>query len=311
MSTLLRRPAGAVRAGKASEGKLELAARLPRPVPRAGIAWTLMALLVAAGFALAPRLGPLERMGYMMAAHLVAFKLMTMPSRRRLLYLAWPGMDPRPFDGPRAPDLGGCMLVARGSAVMAVGVALWAVPCGDPVARAWLVMAGAIAFVHLGLFDVMAGLFRWNGLPVERICPEPWLSRSLAEFWGARWNRAFHAVARDHVYKPALRSLSKLLGASLDGEGGPLARRWGRTAALAAVFLFSGLVHELVISFPAGGGWGLPTLYFALHGAAVELEKRGLIRRRRITTIALVLLPLPVLFHPAFVGNCIVAAISR
>jgi alginate O-acetyltransferase complex protein AlgI len=92
---------------------------------------------------------------------------------------------------------------------------------------------------------------------------------------------AFHVLVRDHVYRP-------------------LVRRWGRPAAAAAVFLLSGLFHELVISFPAGGGWGLPTLYFALHGGIVELEKRGILRGRRWTTAAFVVLPLPLLFHMPF-----------
>jgi len=269
----------------------ELAARATTPRHPPALAWGLMLALIAGVIAIAPRCSPLERMALAMAAHLVGFKLLTLPRRRVALYLAWPGMDARAFVGPLRPDVGACHLVARGCVVAAAGLALLAVPL-DGLPRAWLGVAALLMIVHLGAFDALAGLFRWNGLPVERICPDPWLSRSLAEFWGRRWNRAFHAVALDHVYRP-------------------LARRWGPTAAVAAVFLFSGLVHELVVSFPAGGGWGRPTLYFALHGALVVLEKRGLLRPSRGLTLAAVLLPLPLLFHPPFLLGCVLPLVTR
>jgi alginate O-acetyltransferase complex protein AlgI len=269
----------------------ELAARAPTARPHPALAWGLMLALIAGVIAIGPRCSPLERMTLAMAAHLVGFKLLTIPRRRVALYFAWPGMDARAFDGPLRPDVGACQLVARGCVFAAAGLALLAVPL-DGIARAWLGVVALLMIVHLGSFDALAGLFRWNGLPVERICPDPWLSRSLTEFWGRRWNRAFHAVALDHVYRP-------------------LARRCGPTAAVAVVFLFSGLVHELVVSFPAGGGWGLPTLYFALHGALVALEKRGLLRPSRALTLAAVLVPLPLLFHPPFLLNCVLPLVSR
>ena len=218
-----------------------------------------------------------------LAAQGLAFKLVSLPRRRVFPFLfLWPGMSPGPWEGTRRPDATGLRLIGRGVAAMAVGACFASLIPPSPVwLKPWLSIFAFLATIHLGLFDVMAGAWRRAGLPVERICPDPWLSGSLTEFWGARWNRAFHAVASDRVFRPA-------------------ARRWGIAAGVAAAFLFSGLMHELCISLPAGGGWGGPTLYFALHGVLVLLEKRRLIRSNRLTTAAWVLLPLPLLFHAPF-----------
>jgi alginate O-acetyltransferase complex protein AlgI len=85
----------------------------------------------------------------------------------------------------------------------------------------------------------------------------------------------------------------------------PVARRFGRPWAVTAVFLFSGLVHEFVISFPAGGGWGLPTLYFFFQGLWVFLEKSDLIRTPRWVTVLVVVVPLPLLFHEPWMERVI------
>lgn len=188
--------------------------------------------------------------------------------------LLWPGMDPAPFD-LRRPGRG-WGLAGWGAAKMAVGVGLLSLRVGVEAFDVLRVLAGIGLLVHFGLCDVLCGLWRQAGVPVDRLFVNPAASRTLAEFWGRRWNLAFHAVVKVRIFRPA-------------------ARRWGAGAGIAASFLFSGLLHDLLLSVPAGGGWGLPTLYFALQGAGVLARVEG-----RVLTLAWVLLPAPLLFHPWF-----------
>lgn len=253
---------------------------------------------VAAGDAIGGASAGWRCMALAVAALFLGFKLATLPRAgigRTLAYVVlWPGMDPRPFEGPRRPDSAVGFLIVGGALRALSGMALVATAVGSdlpPAARAGLAAAGALLAIHMGLFDMLAAAWHRAGFAVERLCPEPWRARTLSEFWGRRWNRAFSDFARDRIHRP-------------------LTRRWGRAAATAAVFAFSGIAHELVISLPAGGGWGLPTLYFALHGALVVLEKRGALPGGRVLTAAAVVLPLPILFHAPFLENVLIPMVG-
>src|SRR5439155_1724679 len=83
--------------------------------------------------------------------------------------------------------------------------------------------------------------------------------KSLADFWGRRWNRSFTTLANDLIFAP-------------------LAHRIRPIGATAAVFLISGLVHDLVISIPARGGYGRATIYFLIQLAALLLERSRFLR---------------------------------
>lgn len=80
-----------------------------------------------------------------------------------------------------------------------------------------------------------------------------------------------------------------------------------------AAFFFSGVVHDAVISLPAAGGYGLPTIYFLLQGAGLLAERSrlgerfGLRRgfRGRLFCAAATIAPLGLLFHPPFVREII------
>jgi alginate O-acetyltransferase complex protein AlgI len=212
-----------------------------------------------------------------------AFKAMT--TRRLALgralgyWTLWPGMDARPFAETRPPE--GPGLMAWGAVKMALGAACLLLRTGRPEIDVILIFLGIGLLVHFGICDVLAGFWRARGVAVERLFVNPVASRSLGEFWGRRWNLAFHAVARDFVFRP-------------------VARRRGAAAGILATFLFSGLLHEVLLSVPAGGGYGLPTGYFLLHGLLVLAERRWNLKGR-VWTLFWVLAPAPLLFHPWFV----------
>ena len=80
------------------------------------------------------------------------------------------------------------------------------------------------------------------------------------------------------------------------------------------MFLVSGVVHDVVISVPAGAGFGLPTLYFLIQGLGVLVERSQLGRRigtrkgltGRLFCIIVVLGPVFLLFHQPFVERVMV-----
>ena len=74
-------------------------------------------------------------------------------------------------------------------------------------------------------------------------------------------------------------------------------------------FVASGLIHEAVISLPAGAGYGWPTAYFTLQGLGMSLERsrmgQRLGLRRGLPGWCFMLVcaagPAFCLFHPPFV----------
>jgi alginate O-acetyltransferase complex protein AlgI len=182
----------------------------------------------------------------------------------------------------------------------------------SPLLAGWLGMVGLILAIHFGMFQVMAGLWHRAGVKVTPLMNAPLTAVSLGEFWGRRWNTGFSLPARRYLLQP-------------------LARRIGVARATLVVFLVSGLVHELVISVPAGRGYGLPTAYFLLQGFGALFERSTVGRRsglgknkvgrvcpqtdtpylprpwrRRVFTFVWVAGPAFWLFHPAFVERVMI-----
>ncbi len=228
---------------------------------------------------------PLQRLFYSAGWLLYALKgtiLLSRPAPRMdplglLLYLSlWPGMDPKPLER-RDPEvsLQGRWFVQGWATMVAGSVLLLALPLLK-VQSTWSVLFCVLTIVHLGYSDVLSSLMRWAGFPVGRLFTDPMASRSLRDFWSLRWNRPFV-------------EMNQLLFV-------PLLSRWlNKGNAVGGAFLISGVLHELAISLPAGGGWGGPLAYFVVQ----SLGMRYLPKRRLLTWLWL-LLPLPLLFHAPF-----------
>jgi Membrane bound O-acyl transferase family len=216
---------------------------------------------------------------------------------RSFAYLvAWPGMDAETFlDADKRPVRLSVQEWLWAGVKTALGAALlWTVARGvpeqDQLLRGWIGLFGLIFLLHFGSFHLIALFWQSVGIDAEPIMSKPILSKTLSEFWGKRWNLGFRQLAHDLIFRP-------------------LHKHTGVAAAGLVVFIASGLIHDLVISLPARGGYGLPTGYFVLQGLGVTLERSTLGRRLGlqkgpIAWIFLVIVtaaPAFWLFHPPFV----------
>ena len=226
------------------------------------------------------------------------------PLARHLGYLfAWPGLDadaflnPSPTHPPRKPPAWEWALAATQLALgvgLLFGVARW-VPAEHPYVVGWVGMIGLALALHFGLLQLFSCAWRRAGVAACPLMDWPFASVSLGEFWGRRWNTAF----RDFTHRFFFR---------------PLTPRLGARGALAVGFVFSGLVHELAISVPAGGGYGGPCLFFLLQGSALLAERSPVGRqlglgagwRGWLFTLVVLIVPAAALFHPPFVTAVIV-----
>lgn len=166
------------------------------------------------------------------------------------------------------------------------------VPPGYGLMRAWMGLAGLILLLHFGLFHLVALGWQTRGVSAEPIMRSPLRSTSPSEFWGRRWNLGFRYLSHTYVFQP----LRPLIGSA---------------GATVAAFLASGVIHDLVISLPAQGGYLLPTAYFAIQAAGVLIERSAPGKRLRLDagwsgrafTLAVTAGPVMLLFHEPFISN--------
>jgi alginate O-acetyltransferase complex protein AlgI len=221
----------------------------------------------------------------------------------------WFGMRAAPFarlGSPALPGAGrliwfGAKRILAGSAFLLLAFLVWSDTgpwLSADGARLLATVPGLVGLsliLHFGIFNILAGLWRLAGVDCRQLFRAPLLSTSLGDFWGRRWNLAFSEMTAVGIYRP-------------------LAAVTGRRAATAAAFVCSGLLHELAISLPVQAGFGLPSLYFILHGTLVLVERR--LERAGwpinsvpwvgwVWALAWLALPLPILFHPPFLRGVV------
>lgn len=225
--------------------------------------------------------------------------------RRTLGYLlAWPGMDTDFLDAKKVPAKPQIMEWAWAIAKMCFGVVMvWGVTRtllpAYPILAGWTGMFGVVFILHFGLFHLLSLAWRRAGICATPVMQNPIAATSLAEFWGKRWNTAFSELAFGFTFRP-LRRLT--------------------TPAMATLLVFgvSGLIHDLLISLPAGGDYGLPTLYFLLQGLGVIAERSHFARHMRLGhgmggwlfTLLVTVGPLYWLFHPPFIKHVILPMLT-
>lgn len=234
-----------------------------------------------------------------------AFDAAATSTGRSICYLLlWSGMDARSFladsqlvELPRwSEGLPAVAKVIFGTLLVAL-----AVRTVDQLGMiaGWIGMVGIVFTLHFGLFHLLSVAWRRVGVDAVPIMDAPIRSSSLSEFWGKRWNLAFRDLAHTYVFRP-------------------FAGRLGIAGATMAVFVVSGLVHDAVISISAGGGYGLPTLYFVIQGLGVLFERSRLGMRfgtrkgmtGRLFCAAVTLGPVVLLFHRPFVEEIVIPMLA-
>lgn len=218
--------------------------------------------------------------------------------------LAWFGMRPNLFEVFPAKPLSGVLpFVVKGVSRIIIGVLLLMLSAyiqndkylQKPYANVYflyeLVMLVGLSFIlHFGILNLSTASWRFSGVDVKELFRSPYKSTSLKEFWGKRWNMAFSEMTAMVVYKP-------------------LKVKYGIPFAMIASFLVSGMLHEIAISFPVKMGYGLPFLYFVLHGLAMYAEGKMAVVKKivsnsvtsHIWVFAWLILPMPLLFHHVFI----------
>lgn len=221
------------------------------------------------------------------------------PARLFAYALLWPGLDAQAFCTKRAAQMPlACEWSVAVTMTLFGVVLLWpatrVIGLTHALAAGWVGMIGTVCLLHFGMLHLLSLIWRAMGISAKPIMQSPLAVTSLSKFWGGGWNTAFSDMMNEQFLKALLKS-------------------FGARRALLIIFLISGILHELVISLPAGGGYGLPTVYFLNQGFGVLMERSGFGRRVGLGSswkgrcfVALVAgLPAFLLFPPVFVHNVI------
>lgn len=281
-------------------------AQVPGSPGSAWPGWTPLLILPAAAIALRQLLLPWVFMWALAAAIFFGCKWQSWWEGRKIpeatigrsvgYLLGWPGMDAAAFLDPSRcaprPEIKEWVwaVVKTSFGVLLLWGVVPRVSPANPLLASWAGMVGIILVLHFGTFHILSLVWRAAGVDARPIMQGPLSATSLSDFWGRRWNLGFRQLTHRLVFTPARTRL-------------------GAPAAVLLAFFASGVIHDLVISLPAGGGYGLPTGYFVLQGLGVLLERSppgarfGLSNGVRGWLFAVVLAGAPAffLFHPLFI----------
>jgi len=279
------------------------------------LGWTIVIGTAIFSIALTTDASPTYRMIAIASLQLLSMKVIVMVEAYRgkptltifqwlAFSLGWFGMRPNLFERFPSKPLDGVMLfVLKGVSRIGFGILLLIASVyiqndkylHKPYANIYflyeLVMLVGLSFIlHFGILNLSTASWRFSGVDVKELFRSPYKATSLKEFWGKRWNMAFSEMTAMVIYKP-------------------LKIKYGIELAMITSFLVSGMLHEIAISFPVKMGYGLPFLYFVLHGLAMYAEGNvSLVKKitshsiaSHIWVFAWLILPMPLLFHHVFI----------
>ncbi len=170
----------------------------------------------------------------------------------------------RQFRLPRMPGIREFIeFIMAGALVPLTWIAARWIILTEPVANSWilnhLVLAAGFIIIMQALSRCCEVLWRVQGFRVKPIINNIILSQTPADFW-RRWSWPIHQWLHCYIFLPVK------------------ARR-GKIQAILAVFLFSALFHEILVSVIFGRMTGHQSLFFILNALGVlaspTLERLG------------------------------------
>lgn len=128
---------------------------------------------------------------------------------------------------------------------------------------AWVYLAFSVYFfLELILATISMIMEILLGVELDPQFDEPYLSTSLQDFWGRRWNVMVNRILYPTIYTPVRMISTRFVG-----------RVWAPIPAILTTFAVSGLMHELIF-FYFTRDW--PTwdtmIFFCLHGVSLVTE---------------------------------------
>jgi len=150
-----------------------------------------------------------------------------------------------------------------------------------PLAFTYVLYAfGLYSFVGFLMDGPAAVMCHVLGLEIIPTFDQPWMSTSLSDFWGHRWNITTSSILRTLVYDIIV-------------DGRVMAKPGSKTAkpsltqkmlGFCATFFVSGVVHELILwMIQPDGKWGWKwTMFFTMQGPLMVVEypiKRWALKR--------------------------------
>jgi hypothetical protein len=209
--------------------------------------------------------------------------------------LGWFGMRPALFEQLPSKALPSFYLLGRGISRIIAGFAMLYLSSAEIFGDVFflpelLMLIGFSLILHFGMLNLMAAFWRWLGVDARELFRAPYKSKSLQEFWGKRWNIAFSEMTALIAYRP-------------------LKQKLGPDKAMIVSFLLSGILHEIAISLPVNAGYGLPLLYFSIHGFVMYFERTSALVKKIIAhrllshvwVMGWLVVPMPILFHAHFI----------